>query len=126
MAYENKGIKETQLTLFGLKSHTRDDEKYQGFFEGCHKEDYIQFWREVLKGGYFTFIWRKDVECTNMMNHTHVQYPSKGKVLVWFKELLPDIKECLKISKHTEYVHQEDIQCSLETRSVATFQAMHS
>lgn len=73
MAYEDKSTKETQLTLFELKSHTRDEDKYQRFFEGCHKEDYIQFWQEVLKGGYFTLILRTDVEHTNMLNHTHMQ-----------------------------------------------------
>lgn len=44
-----------------------------------------------------------DAEHTDLLLHTDVRWLSRGKFLARFTELLPEIKDFLKISKHVDY-----------------------
>lgn len=44
-----------------------------------------------------------DAEHTELLLHTDVRWLSRGKFLARFTELLPEIKEFLKLSKHADY-----------------------
>ena len=44
-----------------------------------------------------------DAEHTELLLHTDVRWLSRGKFLARFMELLPEIKEFLKLSKHADY-----------------------
>ncbi|RXN37666.1 general transcription factor II-I repeat domain-containing 2A-like protein [Labeo rohita] len=53
-------------------------------------------------------------EHTDLLLHTDVRWLSRGKFLARFWELLPDIKDFLKLSKHAEYTQLEDHQWLLD------------
>ncbi|XP_067937246.1 general transcription factor II-I repeat domain-containing protein 2A-like [Watersipora subatra] len=51
-----------------------------------------------------------DAEHTDLLLHTDVRWLSRGRFLERFRELLPDVKEFLKQSKHAEYAQLENEQ----------------
>ncbi|XP_053173285.1 general transcription factor II-I repeat domain-containing protein 2A-like [Scomber japonicus] len=53
-------------------------------------------------------------EHIDLLLHTDVRWLSTGKFLARFTELLPEIKDFLKLSKHTEYAQLEDSQWLLD------------
>ncbi|RXN38679.1 general transcription factor II-I repeat domain-containing 2A-like protein [Labeo rohita] len=53
-------------------------------------------------------------EHTDLLLHTDVRWLSRGTFLARFWELLPDIKDFLKLSKHAEYAQLEDHQWLLD------------
>lgn len=56
-----------------------------------------------------------DADHTDLLLHTDVRWLSRGKVLARFTELLPEIKDFLKLSKHVDYCRKlEDHQWLLD------------
>lgn len=55
-----------------------------------------------------------EAEHTDLLPHTDVWWLSRGNFLERFSELLPEIKEFLKVSKHAEYAQLEDTQWLLD------------
>ena len=60
-------------------------------------------------------------EHTDLLLHTDVRWLSRGKFLDRFSELLPEIKEFLKLGKHVEYTQLEDKQWLLDLAFLTDF-----
>lgn len=53
-------------------------------------------------------------EHTDLLLHTDVRWLRRGKFLARFTELLSEIKDFMKLSKHTEHIQLEDSQWLLD------------
>lgn len=53
-------------------------------------------------------------EHTDLLLHTDVRWLRRGKFLARFTELLSEIKDFVKLSKHTEHIQLEDSQWLLD------------
>ena len=67
---------------------------------------------------------KAEVEHIDLLLHTDVKWLSRGRFLERFRELLPKIKELLKLFKDAEYAQLEDEQLLLDLAFLTDFTAL--
>ncbi len=64
--------------------------------------------RNLRRRSFSAHLEEAGAEHTDLLLHTDVRWLSRGKLLARFTELLPEIKDFLKLSKHAEYAKLDD------------------